>query len=198
MSNQSTKKNNSKLFVIVIIIIIVILLGVLFLTKNKEEQNKVAEPGNEATEAEVTMNADFSSSFLVMDAASIADTREDVIAALGEPESENSVEDAIPGIEATELVYDNGETKVTIRNGRVELIESTNKDRTFAKGIKVGSSQSDLENAFPAGSKIQNSSVPEDSIVYAEVDSEEYQYAKYARCVIKNGKVDQVILSIGD
>ena len=46
--------------------------------------------------------------------------------------------------------------------------------------------------------QVRNSSVPEDSIVYAEVDSEEYQYAKYARFVIKNGKVDQVILSIGD
>lgn len=195
---SNDKKSNSKLIIAVVIIAVVILLAVLIFTKDENEGNKVVAPGNEAQVATVEMNKDFSASFLVMDQASIADTKDDVINALGKPESEREVEDLIPGITALELVYDGGKTIVTIRNGRVEKIESTSTDRTFTKGIKIGMSKSELEGIMPEGSKIENKSVPEDSIVYSEVDSEEYAYAKYARFVIDGGKVSKVILSIGD
>lgn len=198
MSNTKNSKNNSKLIILVIGIIAIILIAVLIFTKGKDEKNKVAQPGNEAKEAEVTMNTEFSSSFLTMDKAAIADTKDDVIAALGDPEKEEEFEDKIPGVKAINLIYDGGETKVTVRNGRVEQITSTNKDRTFTRGIKIGISQKELEGILPASSKIENSRVPEDSVVYSEVNSDEYQYAKYARFVIKGGKVSEVILSIGD
>ena len=82
------KKANTKLIIGVVIVAVIILLGVLLMVKNKDKKDNVVEPGKEATQAEVKMNKDFSSSFLVMDKASIADTKEDVIAALGNPEKE--------------------------------------------------------------------------------------------------------------
>lgn len=193
------KKSNAKLIIGVVIVAVIILLAVLLLVKNKDKKdNNVVEPGQEATQAEVKMNADFSSSFLVMDKAAIADTKDDVIAALGNPEKEEEKDDRIPGLKVQTLTYDGGETIVTIRNGRVEQMESTNQNRVFTKGLKVGSSKSEVEQTMPAGSRIQNGQVPEDSLVYSEVDSDVYKNAKYVRFVIKNGKVDKIMLSIGD
>ena len=195
---KNDKKLNSKLVIAVVIIAVVILIAVLIFTKDGNGGNKAVAPGNEAQVATVEMNKDFSESFLVMDQASIADTKDDVINDLGKPESEREVDSLIPGVKAIELVYDGGDTVITIQNGRVEKIESTNSARTFTKGIKIGMSKSEVEGLMPEGSKIENKSVPEDSIVYSEVDSEEYAYAKYARFVIDGGKVSKIILSIGD
>ena len=72
------------------------------------------------------------------------------------------------------------------------------KERTFTKGLKVGSSKSEVEQTMPAGSRIQNAQVPEDSLVYSEVASEVYKNAKYIRFVINGGKVEKIMLSIGD
>lgn len=192
------KKANTKLIIGVVIVAVIILLGVLLMVKNKDKKDNVVESGKEATQAEVKMNKDFSSSFLVMDKASIADTKEDVIAALGNPEKEEEKDDLIPGLKVQTLTYDGGATIVTIRNGRVEQMESTNKERTFTKGLKVGSSKSEVEQTMPAGSRIQNAQVPEDSLVYSEVASEVYKNAKYIRFVINGGKVEKIMLSIGD
>lgn len=185
----------------VVVLVIVVLFGVLIFVKNKDTKKNPSEgntTGNTQTQPEVKMNPEFSSSFLVMDKVSIADTREDVISAIGNPEKEDEKDDLIPGLKVQTLTYDGGQTIITIRSGRVEQIESTNSNRTFVKGLKIGSTKGEVEKAMPAGSRIQNAQVPEDSLVYSEVNEDIYKNAKYIRFVLANGKVSKIMLSIGD
>ena len=188
------KKVSSKVLIIVVVVFIIIVIGAMIIKNRQTEQNIVKNnQANNLEEMAVAENSE--TPLLGMDNIEMGDTDEEVIEALGEPESKEKIETGFKDVEETRLIYDGGDTTILIRNNKVVEIHSTSVNRRFYNGTGISISQSKLEELMPANLKVQDPNIPDDSIVYADLNAEEYQYVRFAT---QQGEVVEIVIAIGD
>lgn len=178
--------------VVVIIVIFIIAIIVFVLSQNKAKDSNIE---NNLNEVEEVVEEEYETILLGMDNIAMGDSREEVIVALGEPESENVIETGLIDVEEIELIYDEGKTEILIRNDKVVEIHSTSTNRNFYNGARISMQQSKLEELIPSELRVQDETVPTDSIVYSNPNLEDYQYVRF---VIQHEEVVEIIIAIGE